>query len=295
MTDQDDARPNSVHSNVVPGPIELIKQTYVLVKTETAFSTKFLAFAIVVNLFGQWANIALNGTSVWMQMLLLPVVMGVNFLVAMAISAVLIGSVGRLASGGTADRGTALEDLKRSYLKLLAMTVLMGLLFVVGFTAILLIIGLIATIAAFFDGLIYLVVVMTILVVPSVIYVFLRLALASAAVVLGQRGPLEAISESWKLSRGHLMKIFGMQLFYLPILFLLVGVSIAAGYAAGDSTVLDSTGPAGQLSVEQPPIVSAITLVTTPFLAVLSLLVTGGTTLLWRHIDGPGVYEISED
>jgi hypothetical protein len=61
------------------------------------------------------------------------------------------------------------------------------------------------------------------------IFLALRLQLAFPSIWIGDRGPIEAISDSWESTGGHLLTIAGVSVFffviYVVLMVLLIGLS----------------------------------------------------------------------
>jgi hypothetical protein len=219
---------------------------------------------------------------IWVQMPISLATSALSLCLSLALTTVLLGSVDRIADGIVATAGGAREDLKRAYLPLLGMSILQAILFILGFIPIGLVMLIVIILASIAEAWWLFALVGLPLFFP-LIYVSMRLALASAAVVLGRLGPWTAIKTSWSRARGHLLKILGVFLPMLPFMIPIIAASAISSMQA--RSAMDPQDLSAAVAYAPPPIVDILSLVSAPFIAVVGLWIGAALALLWRHLD----------
>ena len=279
------------HHHTVPGPIALLTRAVSIFKAEGRFYGTLAAVAAGQAIGYAIAMIVFRSQPVWIQLPLQLCLVLLSLLVSAGLSVAIIGALSRSVDGVAVTWAGVGDDLRRSYLPLLGMMILLAVLFGFVFGIVFAVIFGGSLAFTLMDlptvyGVIVLVIVSAMLAI-AMFYVGLRLALASPAVVLGGFGPWEAIKASWVRARGHVLKIFAIYLLMVPPTILSVGASAMA--EMGAEPPVDPQDPFAAFNYVPPPphpIVDAISLITGPILAIISLWIAAAFALLWLHLDG---------
>jgi hypothetical protein len=267
-----------------PGPVRLLSAAAAIIRSDIRFFGILALLLALISIAPVGTEILLRSQPFWLQLPIAQSTSVLSFLAIVALTTINLGAVDRIAGGIRATASGAREDLKRAYLPLLGITILQTVLFAIGFAPFRMVMFVVfyATISQAW----WIFALVSLPIVTALIYVTLRLSLASAAVVLGRMGPLKALSASWTRTRGHLLRILGV---YLPILP--YAILIVAMLAMGSMSAQSGMNPqdlSAAFAAQPTPIVDSLSLVSASFAAIISLWIGAAFALLWRHLDGSG-------
>lgn len=209
------------------------------------------------------ADLALLAAATSVQ--LLPALVA-SFLQVLA-SGLFIVLVGAAVLGRKLDAGQTWANLRPRLLGLIALTLLLGF---AGTVAVLLVGGIIALLAvtigewAILPGLL-----LGLLGLAGIVYAYVRLALASPALVMEGRSPFAALRRSWALVRGSWWRVLGILILSAIITNLLATiVSVPITMVASAATALSESTVPVVLAAGVSTLVSGI--ITLPFAAAVT-------------------------
>ena len=105
-------------------------------------------------------------------------------------------------------------------------------------------------------------------------YVFTRLALFTPAIVLADRGPVAGIAESWRVTRGHVLRLIG----------LLIIIGLLTTFATSGAAGIATFSPNRLIGALATVLATAIVL---PVLSIASAVAYGLVSDRWRDAPAP--------
>lgn len=168
----------------------------------------------------------------------------VSFIAGLLLSPALIATIARIHGGEPASVGDAYRAALRSAPAILVGSIVIGLAIAALFAAIV-VGGILVVVVSRDSGVAVLAILATfILSLFAVIYVSIRWAVWSQAVVLERRGPLDALGRSWQLVKGSMWRTLGIIVVVgivaglAGLIFGAIGGAISSGLPAGWRSLL---------------------------------------------------------
>nr|NLD39867.1 hypothetical protein [Actinomycetales bacterium] len=194
------------------------------------------------------------------------------------LNGLLINSVSQSVIGRKVSIGAVWRESKGQLLRLIGLTILTGIIYMAVAIAMLLAVSVIA--APFLtvsdsSGAVFAAIMVFLVMLGGVgvlLFVYTRLSVASPALMMEKIGVGTAIARSWRLTKGFVLRNFGVLLLAIVIAGVISGVaSIPIGFISG--LLIQSLGPNSWAAIAIPTFLTGLlTALITPFLAAVTSL-----------------------